>query len=303
MRERFVVLAAAVAVGALGRASPALANADGIAVPDGQGGVDLTALFTEVQQSPGNNGQAEQIERCSLVEVAPGTVWGDVASTGGYAENVPGRDTYVPPGADGTWYYNQCRSGDTLVFIPRGSAPDPQLLALSARSHLALGMVPLRLAPSADDLQYVNHQTWFWVDPATWVPVAVQASAGPVTVTVSAVPKQLVIEMETGAFDSSGRMIKEKVVCPGPGIPFDPAKSEDQQSTTCGHVWHQTSAGGSDERLGVEAHVDYHVSWTVTGAAGGGDFGVMPSEPTAVRVLVGEIQTVSSQSYERGSSV
>jgi hypothetical protein len=272
--------------------SASYANQDGYAVPADSNGVDLTALATGVQPADTDGSPAQPPPSCGLVAVP--AVWSDVASTGGFSEFPAGVVTYVRPGTAGTWYANTCISNDSLIFIPAGSNVDPKVLADSARNHLGLQPVPFQMAPAANDWQYVGSETWFWVDRDYWVPKTAVATAGPVTVTVTATPSKLRFEIETGARPDTSEPRMDTLTCPDGGVAFDTSRGDAEQSTNCGYVWRHSSAATTDERLGVTSRIGYHVTWSVTGAAGGGDFGTLWSAPQSVRLFVGEIQSVSS---------
>ena len=82
------------------------------------------------------------------------------------------------------------------------------------------------------------------------------------------------------------------VVCNDPGTPYDTSRPAAEQSTTCSYTYEHTSAGQPGDAYQVTATVEWQVSWTVTGAPGGG---ALPSLSTssATSVRVAEMQALS----------
>jgi hypothetical protein len=112
---------------------------------------------------------------------------------------------------------------------------------------------------------------------------------GGVTVTVTARPERVTWQLGNGTGGT------DTVVCPGPGTPYPvahPLSSIFTPSPDCGYIWRHSSAGSGDERVPVSTWVDYHATWSVSGAPGGGDFGLLASFPATVRVEVGQIEAV-----------
>ncbi len=238
---------------------------------------------------------------------APDCVWTPDPSqspgtqTGGYEAS----GNYIPAGVAGQWYLVSCNGQiGQAHFVPQGPGPgppgppppSPQQLMEQAKNHLVLPPPALQLSPAADGWQYVQMPTWLWVPPSGWTPITATARAGPVTVTVTAAPVRLQVVYQTGATTSA------TTTCAGPGTPYseelatteDPGLPVQAASPDCGWTWHESSTDTADHRYAVTAQVAYHLAWTVTGAAGGGDLGELPSAATSLRVPVGEIQAVNT---------
>jgi hypothetical protein len=209
----------------------------------------------------------------------------------------------IVPGTPGTWVLQECAHADgTLVsygtrFLPPGQLVDTAQLLQQARNHLSLPSPQLQLSPPAGQWQYVQMPTWAWVPAASWVPLTATAAAGAVTVRVTATPARLLFDYQT-----SGNGTAASVSCAGPGTPYSDtlAVSENARSPIqaaspdCGWTWHQSSVDTPDQKYGVSSRITYHVTWTVTGAPGGGDLGTLDGAATQVRVAVGEIQAVNT---------
>lgn len=210
----------------------------------------------------------------------------------------------IAPNTAGTWVYKECTnpdgtyaSGLGVTFIPQGSPVSPVQLMQDARNHLPLPAPEVQFSPAANLWQYVQMPTWAWVPGSRWTPLRASASAGSVSVTVTATPVRLVFTYQT-----KGDGTTATASCGGPGTPYsdelataeDPKQPVLAASPDCGWTWHQSSADTADRKYDVTAHAVYHVVWTVSGAAGGGDLGELVGQDTNLRVSVGEIQAVNT---------
>lgn len=94
----------------------------------------------------------------------------------------------------------------------------------------------------------------------------------------------------------------QSTTCHGPGTPYsdalagqeDPNAPLSAASPDCGWTYKDTSAGAAGELEPITGTVTYGVTWTVTGAVGGGDLGPLTSPATAYQVKVAEIQVVNT---------
>ena len=120
--------------------------------------------------------------------------------------------------------------------------------------------------------------TWLWVSPAAWHPLTATASAGSVTTTATATPTKVAWDMGDGS----------TVTCDGPGTPYDP--SSPAATTTCSYTW---STAGT---YTVTATSYWSVSWSATGAAGGGSLGVQAGPAAEVTVHVVQSQAINTAS-------
>lgn len=132
-------------------------------------------------------------------------------------------------------------------------APDPRVVAASARDRLALPAVAVRLSPVGEQL--VGLPTWLWIDAAGWRPVSRSASVPGATVTATATPVSVRWTTGDGA----------TLVCNGPGTPYSPTVAPEAPSPDCGHVYRAVSPEGG---LAVSATVTWSVSWSGAGEAG-----------------------------------
>ena len=197
-------------------------------------------------------------------------------------------ETGTPVVADGTghWLSKDCvgpGGAHTVKSIYVGDRP-PTDVRDEALGHLDLPAPEIRMSPRPDLDQIVHIRTFLWTDEALWRPQVSTVSVPGVRVTVRAVPEALDWDMGTGEGAA--------VHCTGPGRPWNPALPEDRQDTGCSFVYSRPSIHQPSLRYPVKATLRWRVSWSVTGAPGGGDLGtVSRSSTTSVRVI--EVQTVN----------
>lgn len=183
------------------------------------------------------------------------------------------------PEGPGGWFYEICNVGGpnefgTVVWL--ADRVDPRALAEEAKKRLSLGSPAAVMAPPVGRDQLVHEPTWLWVDRGSWQRRSATVGVPGVTVTAHADPVRVLWDMGDGS---------PPVVC-GPGTPYDEAKPARGPSPDCGHTYRRASSGRPDGRYRVTVTVDWNVTWTVTGAPGGGDLGLIrPSSVLAVRVV------------------
>lgn len=192
----------------------------------------------------------------------------------------------VQTDGNGHWLSKECVApggARTAKSVYVGDRP-PTDVRDEALGRLELPAPEIRMSPRPDLDQIVHIRTFLWTDEALWRPQVSTVSVPGVSVTVRAVPETLDWDMGTG---------KDAAVhCTGPGRPWNPALPEDRQDTACSFVYTRPSIGQPGLRYPVSATLRWHVSWSVTGAPGGGDLGtVSRSTTTSVRVI--EVQTVN----------
>ena len=154
---------------------------------------------------------------------------------------------------------------------------DPFALAQRAAAALDLPRPAIRMSPDGE--QVVQLRSWLWIPAAQWEPRQVSASAGPVTSTVTATPVRLTWDMGNG----------DRVSCDGPGTPYRQAVQV--ATSACGYIYQHSSAGRPGDAYRVTATVDWELTWSATGAPGGGDLGTL-SRSTARSVPVAEVQAL-----------
>jgi hypothetical protein len=178
---------------------------------------------------------------------------------------------------------------------PSGPPPvDPRSLALQAENSIVLPRPALHLDPQGTSV--VDLATWFWIDPALWRDQSVTATAGSVSATAVARP----VDVRWSSGDGG------QVVCNGPGVAFVPWQPSAWQHSDCTHEYVRTSAGQpsldgnpDDGTYVISASVDWAVTWTSTGVAGGG---ALPSLVTTNAVLLRVVQ-VESVNATAGATV
>jgi hypothetical protein len=160
----------------------------------------------------------------------------------------------------GTLDYRVCTNRQTgavtQLFRPYGGAPpapviSPQMLAQQASAQLNVNLPTPATSPGLDQFQLVGLQTWLWVKE--WDAVSKSAAIPGLSATVSARPVR-----STWDFGAGGR-----VVCDGPGTPYDFHRPAAGQSTDCALTF--TRSGAYTARVTV----DWAVSWKASTGAGG----------------------------------
>lgn len=195
----------------------------------------------------------------------------------------------------GNYYWRFCgeqSAGDKLPgqdnggrFFPSGASggpvASPEELATQALQRTPLPTPTITMTPPPATV-LVNANMWLSIDPAQWGQRSATASAGGVTSTVVAEPEMIVWDMGDG----------QQVTCTGPGTPYDPGRDYFSQQPECGYKYRRSSAGYPNDSVTVTATIHYRVTWSASGAAGGGDLGTVERTSAPVAVRVNEIQTV-----------
>lgn len=205
-----------------------------------------------------------------------------------------------PPRGDPIWAGNttgaiyQCgpgggaiRGGGFLFWAgapPAGPAapPDPGALAQqvveSMQLHaIGIGIVP---EPGTSSVGLIGMPTWMWVaqpSATTWGPISRSASAGGVTVAVTAKVDRVEWDMGDG----------QVVTCTTPGTPYADHYGK-SNSPDCGHRYTRTSVGESGDAYTVSATSYWVIDWT-----GGGQTGTINMDFTdSTQIRVGEMQVL-----------
>ena len=133
----------------------------------------------------------------------------------------------------------------------------------------------LRTSPAAAD-HLVDIEAWFWAE--TWEGISEPATAGSVTVNVSAEPASLIVDPGDGS---------APFTCDGPQPVYNPNLPASAQSSDCTHTY--TRAGNYT----ATATLVYDVSFT-SNVGVDGDLGTIePSSATALAVA--EAQAINTK--------
>lgn len=209
---------------------------------------------------------------------------------------------YVPPPpgetGPGQWYRVLCGGHfkDT-EWVPSG-APPPGIappstpvitgaqIAQQARKTTPLDPPALHMNPPASQDQLAHLVTLLWSDATTWHAEHATASLPGISATTTAVPVDLLFDMGDGQSGS-------KFSCPGPGTPYDPAKSI--TTMPCKYAYPLSSAGRAPSNsYRVTAWTEWRVTWAATDGTSG-DFGIIRGLPTTQLVRVAEAQAVNTK--------
>ena len=269
-----VVACLSILVAALAVATPSAGASTTTSVyTDGKGIGERAGVGTDSGGSRG--GTSQHCVDVPLTVEPDGTVYLQLPLGAG----IKGKIDPAPDQSAGTWYAKWCDVADFagVFFVP---AVDPVALAEEARKYLPLPLPQPSLSPVGD--QIVNLASWLWLD-GPWAPLSKTVSVPGVSVTVRAVPEQTVWTMGDGA----------QVVCDGPGAPYRGTNSADAQLPSCAYTYTQSSAAEPDLQYHAAVTVLWHATWTVSGAAGGGELGTIERTTNFV-VRVGEVQALNT---------
>jgi hypothetical protein len=160
--------------------------------------------------------------------------------------------------------------------------PTPGQVGQTAEADLNLPAPTVSTAPSGGKA-IVNLESWLWIDPADWTPITKSATADGITATATATPVSVVWDMGDG----------NQVTCDGPGVAYNNSTPDQDQRTTCGYTYQETSASGPDQKFTITTAIEYDVRWTSVGVVGSGDLGIILGASTPTAVTVDEIGTVT----------
>jgi hypothetical protein len=188
---------------------------------------------------------------------------------------------YHEPGA---FFFFTCNGREGYQWFPSTSRADPLVLARQAARRLGVEQPLIGVNPRPDLAQLVNLRTWLWVEPGSWRPRRATAAVPGVSAAVTAVPVQVVWEMGDGG----------RVVCDGPGRPFDPTRPAAAQPPGCGYTYKRSSASEPGGRFVVTATLRWRVAWQASGAPGGGTLPPIATS-TQVALRVAEVQALNGR--------
>jgi hypothetical protein len=172
-------------------------------------------------------------------------------------------------GEPGSIGYVQCDSGpdgkENVFNAVRPGEPGappvtPEMLMEQGLRLLTPSAPKIVTAPPQGKSGYVGLRQFFWAEPGQWHSISKKVTAGPVWAEVTAVPSKLVIQPGPG---------QPALTCLGPGVPYDQAKSPDDQNTDCTHVFTESSAGLPGSQYQVKVSMVWSANWTGSGGAGG----------------------------------
>lgn len=257
--------------------SAGIVHADGVsdhyvtAVP----GSDGTSVVVGAGYSSSGGASSGASESSSSIHCTYLTLTGDLATVMGPGPNGATDGSWVLPYCSGGPYVNPMRP----VWVSNvPTTASPATVARQAAARLSLPQATVRMSPNSSSPQLVGERTWLWVDPQVWRTIEATASVGAVSATATATPTQVIWNM--------GGAGGNRVVCNGPGVPYDPSKSEGGQDTSCTYVWPRGSATEPGGTFTVSATIVWRVTWTAAGAPGGGSLGPLSSPPSQVSVQV-----------------
>ncbi|HET7489162.1 MAG TPA: hypothetical protein VFJ85_14620 [Acidimicrobiales bacterium] len=160
-----------------------------------------------------------------------------------------GRGCYVPLTEGG----GPCEPDPTPTRTR--TIPAPQL-ASEVAQRTQLPLPEIHTSPPDGAEQLVNLPTWMWV--TNWRPSSASATAGSLTVTVTAKPRRVVWRMGAG----------QPVACLA-GKAWNPALREEDQSSDCTFTYLESSAHQPRLRYPASATMVFDISWSATNGESG----------------------------------
>ena len=202
--------------------------------------------------------------------------------------------TYSEKTQDGSTYQlfaRTCRADhqggrDTVTYhwIPKVS----ETTLATQLADFSWGTLPVPLVGTAPPSRrgVVNVPMWWWVSPHTWRTISVSAwiptIRGPLVVTVTAKPKELIVDPGDPRERNSGRF-----TCEGPGASWRP-NDGDATHSACMHTYRHSVPRGTGT-----VSIRWAISWKTNWRKGG----KLPSVHTTrkIPVAVHEIQALVNQ--------
>ena len=276
-RARLTTAVAVVAGAVVGAVPPATADGAGYAWTDGQT-LAAEAASTGAPQRPRRTRTAASPPVCTYERLSPErAATADALAAKGW-ESARGEG----PGA---WFRKVCTTGTgnswaDVIWIR--ARPEPDALAEQAADRVPIPTPGIAMNPPPDTPQVVHVPSWLWLEPDTWAPVNATASAGGVTATATATPDYVLWDMGNG----------DRVTCSGQAPPYDPSRPAAEQRSACTYTYRASSAKERGAVFIVTATAVWNLSWTASGAPGGGRLGTV-RRSASVPVRVAEIQTLN----------
>lgn len=211
------------------------------------------------------------------------------SSDGCVWETVNGIDPITVESSDATTtketlFFKAC--GDKIVGYQWIRTDAPTRVAQTAGSKVSK-LVPsllMRTAPASNRM-VVGVATWFWMPKLLWKPISVtawiQTPGGPVSVTTTATPNNLIYSPGDG---------RSSVSCTGPGRAWS-ASLGDRATTNCMYTYKSASHTQAVHLYNSKMSVQWKVTWK----SSLGIRGTLPSITTGVpmKVQVRELQALT----------
>lgn len=196
----------------------------------------------------------------------------------------------------GQWMRRVCYRGNKRTYynVYWAANVDPTDLARQALSQAQLPKPTIPISTEIPKITLVNYPIWMWVDAGIWKPVQATAAEGGLSVTVTAMPTQVV--WDSG--DSRASNAERYLTCDGPGEVRPEGATPDQleSGSDCIYRYVHTSGKEKDLTFNLSATVRWHATWKATNGTAG-DLGFV-STASAIPVKVGEWQAVNDYPEE-----
>jgi hypothetical protein len=246
------MLVATTALWLVGVTANAQQDGEIIVVPNDPQGINQPPGAGIGVSNPGGPGKPGQIGHPDGGGGGPGSGPSGPACT---STPIPGANTGGTP-TDPTWTACSGSASGVIEGPAAAALPTPAQLAQQAYQQMQMPVPVPRHSPDVKlpdgrSATLVGEHTWIWTDRSAWAAQTKRVSAGPVWAEVTAVPIRL-------SFESG---IAPRVVCTGPGTPYDRKYGLHAPSPDCGNVFTRSSYGRPGDQITAQYAITWRVSW------------------------------------------
>ncbi len=189
------------------------------------------------------------------------TPWAvDGRKNGGLEFVDPGSNPNDEPSGKGAYYLVECSDGyRDVIWIPKKFDPGvtPEQLAREAYKLIPITPPKALTAPPRGKEGLVGLPHWFYLAKGEWTARSKRLRTGLVWAEATATPQRMTVSTGDG----------KTITCDGPGTAYDPARSADEQTSTCSYRYPRPNSA---------YRVTVTVTWGGTWHGSGGTGGTLP---------------------------
>lgn len=276
-----IALGLAVASLSVGLASPAVLAAGSLGGTSSASCAPLASTCTVSVGTSGSSGSGGGLVTCTWTPAPsdtswPGWGWPEVSYGQPPAGYFPGNEVYYP----NVFYGVVCTNGYEFLALVWPSVPGQA--GQQASSELQLPLPQISTSPASPVPAVINLPVYLTVNAAAWQPVTATANIGGISATATATPDHVQWRISDG----------KSVSCPGAGVPYNGSWGATPPPASTGACTYTFAWPDQTGNYSISATVYYHVTWTSTGVAGGGDLGLIPGPTATVPVTVDQIRSI-----------
>ena len=234
----------------------------------------LASTCTVGVSTPGTNGGGGGSVTCTWSVILDPLDWFTTEPVVSYG--------HATPGASPNYYQVSCSNGyafEAIVYPGVGGQ-----VGQEASSELNLPLPQISTSPAPPVPAVINLPIYLTVDAAAWpaTPISATATVGGVSATATATPSYVRWSISDGRSTS----------CNGPGVPYNGSWGATPPPASTGACTYTFAWPDQPGTYSISATVYYHVTWTSTGVAGGGDLGMVPGPTATIPVTVDQIRSI-----------